>query len=249
VSQVSVLVPWAGECPHRSAAFGYVTHWYARHFPDWTVHTGISETGPGWCKADALKDALAQTPADILVIADADCIAPGVGDAVRSVAADQAWAMPHYTVHRLNAPATRQVIQDDADPASFPRTPRHYAQMPYTGYAGGGITVVSRSAYAQAPMDPRFTGWGQEDESWALALRMLYGAPWRPRSGPLWHLWHPPQRRLSRAVGSENSRQLRSVYRRARTRASMEANLAIARAHVQEGLHPGVSRPVVSGEL
>lgn len=234
---VAVLIPWAGECPHRAAALDHVRAWYGRHFPDWQICIGEARTGADWCKAEAVRNALVKTSADLLVIADADCFAPRIHEAVNAVTADHlAWAMPHYTVHRLSSQATREVIEDGTDPASFPRNVRHYAQMPYTGYPGGGIVIVRREKYLDCPLDPRFTGWGQEDESWAIALRSLYGPPWRPATGPLWHLWHPPQRRASRAVGSPASQELRTAYRKAAREKSMERHLQPARAFVREAV-------------
>lgn len=236
MTSVAVLVPWAGSCPYRTVAFSYVRSWYAEHHPDWQICVGESAAGPQWCKAEAVRNAVRQTNADILVVADADCFAPLVGEAVAAVGNGYAWAMPHYTVHRLTNHATKQVVEAGEDPARFPRNVRYYAQMPYTGYAGGGIVAMWRNTYANCPLDPRFTGWGQEDESWAIALKSLYGAPWRPAKGPLWHLWHPPQRRSSRAVGSAASGQLRTAYRRAALAKTMDRNMATARGYVQHAI-------------
>lgn len=236
---VAVLIPWAGQCAHRIAALSYVRTWYARNFPDWQVCIGESSSGAQWCKAGAVREALRQTAADTLVIADADCIAPKVGEAVEAVRSGSGWAMPHFTVHRLSEEGSRSVMHDEADPAHFPRTPRFYAQMPYGGYPGGGIVVVPRNTYASTPLDPRFIGWGQEDESWAMALKCLHGAPWRPRNAPLWHLWHPPQNRMSRSVGSPASQELRATYRRIADPRSMERNLATARNYIEQALMEG----------
>lgn len=236
MSSVSVVVPWAGACPYRLEAFSHVRAWYARNYPDWDISVGLGQEGPGWCKAEAVRNAFHRSSADILVIADADCIAPNVGDAVSAVRTGTcSWAMPHRTVHRLNQTASTLVIRDNTDPSSFPRTSLYYAQMPYTGYAGGGVVVLKRETYKNCPLDPRFTGWGQEDESWATALKCLSGTPWRPRHAPLWHLWHPPQQRSSRAVGSPASRTLRSTYRRlVHSRTAMEEHIEPARAYLSD---------------
>jgi hypothetical protein len=229
---VAVLIPWAGSCAHRLASLRFVESWYGRHFPDWKICIGSSQEGPEWCKAEAVAKAAYQTKADIFVVADADCFSVQIGSAVEAVRNSHAWAMPHYTVNRLSAAASRQVIEGTTQPSAFPRNRQYYAQMPYTGYPGGGIAVVRREVYASCPLDPRFVGWGQEDESWAIALKALYGAPWRPRTGPLWHLWHPPQRRMSRAVGSANSQKLRTAYRAAARDGSMPHMLGPARRYV-----------------
>jgi hypothetical protein len=79
-------------------------------------------------------------------------------------------------------------------------------------------------------MDHRFVGWGQEDQAWAIALKCLFGNPWRSQNGPLWHLWHPPQERMSREKGSLSSWDLYSSYRRlAANQKGMEELLAEAR--------------------
>lgn len=217
MSSVSVLMPWAGVCPHRLSALAHVRSWYTENYPDWDICIGDAHEGADWCKAEAVRSALHWTrpDTDILVIADADCIAPNIGDAVDAIrSGNHGWAMPHRTVHRLNHIGTGLVVQQGADPAGLPRTLHYYTQMPYTGYAGGGIVVLKKNTYTECPLDPRFVGWGQEDESWAIALKSLFGPPWRPRHAPLWHLWHPPQQRTSRAVGSSASRSLRAEYRR-----------------------------------
>lgn len=242
MTSVAVLFPWAGEDPHRTAAFTFVRAWYAEHHPDWRLCTGEAPAGDKWCKAEAVRNAARQSNAEIFVVADADCIAPQVGEAVNAVRSGYGWAMPHFIVHRLTEMATHLFTTGAADPETFPRTASYYTQMPYAGYPGGGIVVLPRQTYASAPLDPRFTGWGQEDECWAMALRTLHGPQWRPPNAPLWHLWHPPQNRMSRAVGSSASRDLHTLYRRSATKPLMEANLAQARVYAAEGL-------VVSGGM
>lgn len=165
-------------------------------------------TGP-WCKARAVEDALSRATGRILVVADADVWCDGVPAAVAKVKAGAAWAIPHYLVRRLTMPATLEVLASGNWPIR--RTTTTYAQPPYPGRPGGGIVVLSRESYAKVPMDPRFTGWGQEDESWALALGTLLGRSWRGLAD-LWHLHHPPAARQSRNFGSQASMNLHRRY-------------------------------------
>jgi hypothetical protein len=103
-------------------------------------------------------------------------------------------------------------------------------QRPYLGVPGGGIMVLSRETYEQVPLDWRFKGWGQEDEAWGAALAAVAGKGWRGTE-PLYHLWHPPQPRQNRAIGSDESRHLRNLYLKARRFPDeMEALLTVARA-------------------
>lgn len=203
--------------------------WYRTAHPDWDVITGTVAEGP-WCKAAAVADALSRTGADILVVTDADCLAPGAARAVQEIVSGRPWAVPHRLVHRLGQHATALVL-DGADPQSIPLRRANYDQMPYPGVVGGGAVVLSRESYLDVPLDPGFTGWGQEDEAWGTALVSRYGPPLKGPE-PLWHLWHPPQRRISRSTGSHASRALLHGYRTAARQKTMPAQLHRARSYL-----------------
>lgn len=236
---VSVLIPYRPDpTGHRAAALAHVERWWAEQHPSWQVLRGACQDGP-WVKAAAVAAALCRAEGDVLVVADADVIPPGAGSVVELVARGGAgWAMPHQRVHRLTEATTALIVRGAAlpDPALSPgrgvRTPptsRPVEQL-HTGVAGGGCVVLPRALYERAPLDPRFAGWGQEDASWGRALTVLAGPPWR-QPEPLWHLWHPPARRLSpgerpgpdeytrlsRSVGSVEGRDLWRRYRAAST--------------------------------
>lgn len=193
---VSVVVPWRGGCPHREAAWAFVhrRHEEAGH------EVVVGSCGGDWCKAVAVADAIDQATGDVLVIADADVWCDELAAAVEGLG-DRPWAVPHTTVHRLNPKSTAGILGG----ASFDDVRRGgYAELPYRGRVGGGMVIIRREAWEAVPIDPRFIGWGQEDDSWGLALRTLLGPA--PRfGGRLWHLWHPPQKRLSRRRGSDAS--------------------------------------------
>ncbi|MBX6387373.1 MAG: hypothetical protein IRZ07_31075 [Microbispora sp.] len=216
---VSVVIPWRPGCPHRKAALAWVLpRWQAT---GWQVVVAEQSDGGPWCKARAVAVGLSEARGDVLVVADADVWCPKTAAAVGVVERGATrWAVPHRLVYRLSGEATRRVLGGEQ-----PHKGMGLAQEPYTGLAGGGITVVRRDVYAEVPLDPRFLGWGQEDESWAHALTVLAGRPWRGVA-PLWHLWHPPQERLTRRWGSRQGRELAARYGRARTADRVRALLA-----------------------
>lgn len=222
--RVSVIIPWSttASCRHRDAALAWtVSQWEATG-----CEVVVGEHAGPWCKAAAVADGLVRAGGGILVVADADCWSPGWEAAVDTVADGAPWAMPHGPVHRLTHAATQGVL-DGEDPARG----MDLAQARYEGWPGGGMVVVRRDVYEQVPLDPRFVGWSGEDESWAAALTVLHGRGWRGRA-PLWHLWHPPQERMSRRWGSVGARRLASRYRCARTPEAMRALLDEACAAV-----------------
>jgi hypothetical protein len=223
---VSVLVPYrTDDGGRRDQALRYTHRWWGEHHPDWQVVYGTPGDGP-WCKATAVRHALAASSGELLVVADADVICPGVGAAVDAVAGGAAWAVPHQRVLRLTPAATDQVYAGGPLPEPAAPQRRHPTVRPtviaeaYRGVVGGGMAVLPRRLYERVPLDPRFVGWGQEDESWGLALTVLAGPPWRG-SGPLWHLWHPRPERMTRAIGNMASLELFRRYRAATTPETM----------------------------
>lgn len=226
---VTVVVPWRPGCPHRAAAWDWVSRWYARAHPDWEViASGDGTTGGPWCKAAAVAAALPYARGGTLVVADADVVCAGIAAAVDAVASGlHPWAVPHYAVYRLTPPATETVLA--GGPFPDVRAPRsllrgHISEI-HRGVKGGGLVVLPRKGWDAVPLDARFTGWGQEDLAWGWALTRVLGQPWRGPV-PLLHLWHPPQPRTTRVAGSTDSMALWSRYRSAYTAAEVTAILA-----------------------
>jgi hypothetical protein len=225
----AVIVPWRSGCPHRDAAWRWVRNQYAIHHPTWQIVSGTCPDGP-WVKALAVADALERTDADTLLLADADVWSDGLQRAVDAL--DQfPWAIPHHTVYRLTEQATAHAF-------STGELAGPYTQHPYKGWAGGGFLALDRVTYERIPLDPRFAGWGSEDAAWHLALARITGRGWRGRAD-LWHLWHPPQPRLNRVVGSQESADLLHRYQRARTPQAMTELLEEARRGEPSQAQPG----------
>lgn len=197
---VEVLIPYAGDCPHRARALA----WVREHLP-WPV-TIAAGTEP-WSKGGAVLPAAERSRADALVICDGDVWTSGLQEAVNAVQAGAGWAIPHRAVFRLTEAATAAALT--GGPTAIDPHTLELAERPYLGVIGGGIVVLPRWLLLSVPIDPRFIGWGGEDEAWGHALRTMAGPPVRLKR-PLVHLWHPPQPRITRRRGSDaNSRLLR----------------------------------------
>lgn len=177
-----------------------------------------------WRKAVAIGNGINKARGDILIVADADVWCDGLEEAVGELGSAP-WVMPHRLVYRLDQNATEALYdlaylhpRDVCGPSFTPDEP------PYIGWVGGGISVFRREAWEKAPMDPRFVGWGSEDVSWGHALDALVGDHERLHAD-LYHLWHPPQDRISRRVGNDYSESLWHQYRAARHRPEVMARL------------------------
>lgn len=147
-----------------------------------------------WRKAAAINAAAAACTADVLIIADGDCVVDDValGQAVLWASRD-GYAQPAHIVNRLTPDASDTVLQMPVDasvPIRLPVEGRHQL------LSGGGVIVVHRDLWRDAGgFDPRFVGWGGEDYALGCALYALTGDFPRKAAAAVTHLWHPPQTR------------------------------------------------------
>jgi len=209
--EVAVVIPYRGGCPHRERAWQYVRERYASTHPDWEVVEASAPEGP-WCKGAAVGPAVEATDAEVVIVADADVWTDGLERAVYAVVSGvAAWSVPHNLVHRLTTAGTDAYLAGEP----WEGNRKLLTRRAYPGVWGGGVVVAQRDALLEAPIDPRFCGWGQEDQSWALALHCLHGTGWRG-DAPLVHLFHPSEERLTGQKGSRESWGLFQRYRQAR---------------------------------
>lgn len=219
---VAVVVPWRGGCPYRERALA----WIRRKLEATGYRVVVAEAPPGpWIKAAAVMPAIENLDEDLVVVHDADVWSPaGLPVALEAVREGAGWAMPHRGVFRLTEASTDQLLDGDRDFEVMA-----LEQPAYLGWEAGGVVVARRETLLDVPMDPRFTGWGLEDESWALALGTLAGPVHRGRA-PLAHLWHPPQERPLGAEGrrrGSNPESWRLMMRYAAARNQPDAMRAI----------------------
>lgn len=210
---LSILVPWTPGCPHREAAWRHVRATYASEFPQAEILTGNGDTPSGYSRSRAILDAFGRSTGQVCLVADADVWChPGLAILA---AIDSGWAIPHTLIHRLSDDSTAKVLAGAAWRGLPLSTDNRQDRRPYKGKETGTLVALRRDVLGSVPPDPRFVGWGQEDEAWGMALRRLIGPPWRG-DDDLVHLWHPPQPRLSRTVGTAENLALLGRYRQAR---------------------------------
>lgn len=237
MADVAVLFPFSSNDPDRVANLATVRRWYAERMPH--AEQVVADDGgcrAGWTKAYAIERAMAATSAQVLVVADSDCLCDAVVEATAAVVAGEArWAFPHTQIRRLALGPTREVRAGAQPTMDMPLEFKAYA-----GVAGGGICVIHRSTWAEAPMDPRFKVTHGEDVAWARALAYLCGRPWHPRRtvSPLYHLHHPPI--LAMGARYRHNERIARDYRDATSRTIRDV-IAAGQAHVE--LAPIVARP------
>lgn len=184
-------------------------------FPEWEIIEAGDDGGP-WAKGVAAARGVEISVGEVLVVIDGDVWIPAIAAAVEAVEAGATWCVPHRYVVRLTERATTRVLEGDLELEAAALEHRNVHPPKYSGMIGGGAVVIRRDAYLEAPIDPRFRGWGCEDHAWGLALLALCGKPWRPTTGNLLHLWHPPAKERPRNQVDPASEALRLRYQAAR---------------------------------
>ena len=102
--------------------------------------------------------------------------------------------------------------------------------------------LISTERAREVPFDPRFEGWGGADWSWGWALTTLLGAPVQGGKAAV-HLWHPPQARPARQLGSAENEALKARYRAAhRQLDAMRSLVTEARRHADRATVEEVTR-------
>lgn len=252
---IAVLIPFASTDEDRLANLDTVVAWYRQHLPDAPVI--VADDGrsrAGWTKAYAIERAMAQTDATTLVVADSDCICATTVEAAQAVEDGAArWAFPHTQIRRLDRPSTLRVRAGEPPDLGMALEFKAYA-----GVAGGGICVIARDTWAEAPMDPRFKVTHGEDVAWARALAYLCGRPWylTRRTAPLYHLHHPPilavglryrhNQRLAAEYDNATSRTIRDVIARGRAHVDPPPVVPLPSAGEIAVIVPVIRRPAAA---
>ncbi len=217
---IRVVIPYGGDDPDRAASLAFVLDQLPGQL-DAEIHVGRCDGV--WSKAAAVADALDPDwpDDDILIVHDADIWIPKLAETPKFLQRFP-WVVPHKFVHRMKPELSTQVLDGIVPFTGLGKV--GWEQNPYPGVVGGGCTILTVGSYRLCPLDPRFEGWGQEDESWGFALNQMLGRPWR---GPhnLYHFWHAHPQRISRSVGSNEGELLRNRYRGARGNRLMMSRL------------------------
>lgn len=207
---IAVLVPFRGGCPYRERAWSWVRCRYEHAGYEIVVGTSDAE---GFSRTQAILDARSQSDADVFVIADADVWPEGLDEGVDQ-AVRHGWSVPNRLIHRLSEASTWRLLAGE-DWRDLPLSQDNAQDSkPYRVHEGGTCYIVTAEVFDVAPPDPRFVGWGQEDDALSLTMRTLVGPPWRGAAA-LVHCWHPAEPRQTRVVGNEPNRQLLRRYKAA----------------------------------
>lgn len=179
-----VLVPFRGDGGWRDRAFEHVH----RHLQQLPYELVVGDSGDVPFSFGRTFNQLADRPWDVAVLHDADSIVP-LDNIVAAV--DQVGPGITYPWNRLiglTRQASKVWFRTGQIPDSGFRRQRPPGRIPQ-----GGPRVVTRDLWETVKgFDPRFVGWGGEDDVFARCAEILVAGPKR-LDGTLVELWHPKQ--------------------------------------------------------
>lgn len=217
---VSVVIPFRQrtEGDERVRTLQWILDELGRQFPLWEVvvcSDGRHDDDP-WSASTARNRGVERARSDVLVLLDADtwerptrlaraarmvALAVHANLRLSDLPSEQAssmwpWVQPHTQILRLGEAQTAEYMERGFAPYEVPAgvavdAIAAFESMPYRQFAGGVPTVIARWLYEACPQDPRFNGWGAEDNAWGYALQTLHCDMYR-LAGNAVHLWHTP---------------------------------------------------------
>lgn len=226
----SLIVPWKYTYG-RERIWRYLwPAWEAEGFE--VVLASLSDFEP-WCKGKAWAQGLQKASCEYVCLMDADCWVPALSDAVGLLSEGHRWVQGQDVVLRFDAATTLRLLGGEIAIEDAARLDHVWEEVARKSSAGVG-TILRRADAEEIPLDPRFIGWGYEDNAWWEALTTMWGQPGRLPSSICYHLHHEPQPDKDRVPSSKQPNWLLwREYVRANGRPQrMEAVVARAREAV-----------------
>jgi glycosyltransferase involved in cell wall biosynthesis len=229
---VSILIPFRDN-GDRTAQFDWLQARWRHFYPGAQIIVAQDDGSDPFSKTMAVNNAYQQATSDVLAMVDADVwldphLLTAAATTIRNKRSN--WVQPCSTVARLSEDYTRALIQRDPSELWTPNAKSDAHGIERSTNVVGLVAVFSRKAFEDVGgMDPRFRGWGWEDNAFNAALATLHGKP-RVWKHTVWHLWHPRTRNdEGRPIWpgqTDRNNQVGSLYSAAKGRPALMRKLA-----------------------
>jgi hypothetical protein len=207
-----VIVPYRPDHGHRDKLWKHLKDQYWVHQP-YELVVGEHLSGP-FNRSEAINQA-ADRPWDVAVIADADTWVPAkqLHHAIELAEQSRRLVAAFNAVVELSQPCTENILIGRTSLAgSFEATKVRTRDLE----TQSSMLVIHRDLWDRVGgFDPRFSGWGCEDNSFWKACDLHAGT--EHVSGNAYHLWHSPARGKGHGIEYRRNLNLWHRYETART--------------------------------
>lgn len=216
---LSLLMPFRDDDGTRTVVAEWIQARWRHYFPEAELIIESDDGGTPFSKTIAVNRAAARATGDVLAILDADTWVrvERVKKVVAAIESGEVpWAMPCSRAYRLTRLFTSRLLRMPPE-GTFPIVKTRTDCEEIVG-AVGFMHIFPRGAWeAVGGMDPRFRGWGGEDNAITWAMDTMWGQHVQFPSTAL-HLWHDRPRLDGKRIWvgqTDRNRPLISRYRRA----------------------------------
>lgn len=213
-----VIVPYRPDQGHRDKLWNHLKQTYWSTFPNEIV-VGEHLDGP-FNRSKAINQA-AQRDWDVAVIADSDTWVPveQLHTAIQTAKHTNRLTAAFTSVMELSEPQTAEMLTGKP----FPEVPSFDRIRTRELETQSSMLVITRRLWDQiGGFDPRFEGWGGEDNAFWKAATII-GGPANRVHGFAYHLWHPPALKGRRNPLYRRNQTLWRRYSRATTQTELRA--------------------------
>lgn len=192
MAKLSVFIPFR-DAGDRANQLSWLRQKWSEFESDIEIIIAEDDGKDPFSKTTAVNNCYSKATSNVFAILDADVwVSPEVliKSAEEVANSVDKWIMPCDLVWRIKESKTKDIVNDP----NFDLFSLSENDCSRITPVVGAISVFSRGQFeAIGGMDPRFRGWGGEDNAWNLLMTDFFGDPisW---NNPLFHLWHPAPR-------------------------------------------------------
>lgn len=213
MNTLSVIIPWRNSGDQwRRQSWDWLLQRYQRLLPEADIFCGHDDSEP-FNRSSTRNYLVDKSDGDILLIADADTVfhREQIEVGIRKILNGASWVIPYAENRYYNVTADETaLIWASPFESTIPEL-TDSSQWDHKITSWAGLLLVTREAFdLVGGYDPRFVGWGYEDNAFRAALDHRVGPHARVDSYAL-HLWHPAPE--DQCFGQPHINANRELYR------------------------------------
>lgn len=191
-SELSIVIPWRpGSDSSRQRIFDWVFERYRLLFPG--AEIVIADDGSEeFNRSTFINHGVEQATGEFLLIADADTVSfpVWIDEAIKEIKLGAPWVIPYSEDGYVDTDKRggRKILSCPPDKDIDPYSVTFQDRLK----SWSGQVVIRRDDFWKVGgFDPRFKGWGYEDNAFVECCDTILGPHERLTSGYTIHIWHP----------------------------------------------------------